>query len=139
MKLPGKESFPIVLTLGIAFTIVAFDQVSKSILLKLGWPVVTNLGVAFGLFPSERWGGIGLIVVGTIVAWIIKDRHRLDPIEQFAYGLIVGGGLANLTDRYLTGSVRDFILWSWLPAFNLADLVIVVGVGLIFIRAGKFA
>jgi len=54
-------------------------------------------------------------------------------LVKIALGLLVGGSLGNLVDRVRLGYVTDFIdirLWGdfhW-PAFNLADLAIVVGV-----------
>jgi signal peptidase II len=55
-----------------------------------------------------------------------------------ALGLIAGGAIGNLIDRLLYARVVDFILvdvdvWPfnpW-PVFNVADIVLVVGVGLI--------
>ena len=55
-----------------------------------------------------------------------------------ALGLIAGGAIGNLIDRLLHARVVDFILvdlgvWPldpW-PVFNVADVVLVVGVGLI--------
>jgi signal peptidase II len=53
------------------------------------------------------------------------------------FGLIIGGALGNVIDRAIYGAVIDFILlswksWSW-PVFNLADMAISCGVGLIII------
>ena len=52
--------------------------------------------------------------------------------------LVLGGGLGNLWDRLVRGEVIDFIhikLWDpWsFPDFNLADVFIVAGVGLLMI------
>jgi signal peptidase II len=45
-----------------------------------------------------------------------------------ALGLLIGGSLANLTDRLRLGHVTDFLDLQWWPAFNLADSFIVTGV-----------
>ena len=50
-------------------------------------------------------------------------------------GLVIGGALANALDRFLHGAVADFFLlhwagWNWY-VFNLADMAIVAGVGLL--------
>jgi signal peptidase II len=47
-------------------------------------------------------------------------------------GLVLGGSIANLIDRVRLGRVTDFLdLDAW-PAFNLADMFIVVGVAALF-------
>jgi signal peptidase II len=55
-------------------------------------------------------------------------------------GLVLGGGLGNVSDRLIRdtgGRVVDFIdLHVW-PVFNLADVSIVTGVGLILIMSAR--
>ena len=57
-----------------------------------------------------------------------------------AAGLVVGGALGNLLDRVsapapglLGGAVVDFIDVQWWPIFNVADIAICVGAGLLAI------
>jgi signal peptidase II len=45
-----------------------------------------------------------------------------------AVGLLAGGALGNLADRVRIDSVTDFIELPVWPAFNIADVAIVVGV-----------
>jgi signal peptidase II len=40
----------------------------------------------------------------------------------------LGGATSNLLDRVGRGAVIDFIALGWWPAFNLADVAIVIGV-----------
>jgi signal peptidase II len=52
--------------------------------------------------------------------------------------LIIGGAFGNLIDRIRFGAVIDFLDlhvggWHW-PAFNVADMFIVIGVGLYIIN-----
>ena len=57
--------------------------------------------------------------------------HATRPGLWLVVGLVVGGALGNLADRVRIGAAIDFIdppLW---PAFNLADVAIVVGVALL--------
>ena len=61
-------------------------------------------------------------------------RYGLDAA---AYGLIIGGALGNVADRMRFAAVTDFLdvyigSWHW-PAFNLADVAVVCGVGLILL------
>jgi signal peptidase II len=60
---------------------------------------------------------------------------------HWALALVAGGAVGNLIDRIYFGVVTDFVLWhyqthEW-PVFNVADIVLVVGVGLMFIDIQK--
>src|SRR3546814_17795850 len=62
-------------------------------------------------------------------------RHKGEAI---AYSLILGGAMGNLIDRVFRGYVVDSFDfywrdWHW-PAFNLADIAIVLG-ALLFVRS----
>jgi signal peptidase II len=56
-------------------------------------------------------------------------RH---PVLPVALGFVLGGSLANLLDRVRLGHVTDFLDFRYWPAFNLADVFIVVGVATLF-------
>jgi signal peptidase II len=55
-------------------------------------------------------------------------RH---PVLPVALGLLIGGAAGNLVDRLRLGHVTDFLDLSYWPAFNLADMFIVAGVGIL--------
>ena len=55
--------------------------------------------------------------------------------EARGYSLLLGGAMGNVIDRVLGGAVIDFLDvhvagWHW-PAFNVADIAINLGVGLL--------
>jgi len=86
-----------------------------------------------------------LTVVGFIalVAMFVMMRKARDDqkILHWALALVVGGAVGNLIDRIYFGVVTDFVLWrykthEW-PVFNVADVVLVIGVGLMFIDIQK--
>jgi signal peptidase II len=52
-------------------------------------------------------------------------RH---PVLPAALGLLIGGSISNLVDRVRLGHVTDFLDLRFWPAFNLADMFIVIGV-----------
>ena len=89
---------------------------------------VRNNGVAFGALAG---GGVLitvliLVAMGALFAYFA--RHATTPGLWLAVGVITGGALGNLADRARDGAVIDFIdpvLW---PAFNLADMGIVIGI-----------
>ena len=59
----------------------------------------------------------------------VKENQRL---MQFAFGLLLGGTIGNLTDRLIYGAVADFIDFRVWPVFNIADSAVSVSI-LLFI------
>jgi signal peptidase II len=94
---------------------------------------VQNSGIAFGLFASRTTFVIAITAVAVAwMIWFFARSGRRHPVLPVALGLVLGGSLANLTDRVRLGHVTDFLdLEAW-PAFNLADTFIVVGVAVLF-------
>jgi signal peptidase II len=92
-----------------------------------------NSGIAFGLFASRTTIVIAItaVAVGWMV-WFFAKTGRRHPVLPVALGLVLGGSLANLVDRVRLGHVTDFLDLEALPAFNLADTFIVVGVAVLF-------
>jgi len=98
------------------------------------WVHVWNTGAAFSLFANaggwQRYFFIGIaVVVSIVLIKLIREKgHKADAI---AYSLILGGAMGNLIDRIFRGYVVDAFDfywrdWHW-PAFNLADIAIVLG------------
>lgn len=120
--------------------VLVLDQLSKAA--ALAWleePVtlgpfalrlVYNEGIAFGALKST--GGALLFAV-LALALILVLIWRAEPRSMPLYGLILGGGLANVSDRVTRGHVVDFIDIGRWPVFNLADTAITIGVILLFI------
>ena len=103
--------------------------------LKLTW----NQGVSFGIFGGGSVPPFALILVALLISifliWQLWNSKKL--ILGLGFGLIIGGAVGNVIDRAIYGAVIDFILlswrsWSW-PVFNVADMAISCGVGLIII------
>ena len=69
----------------------------------------------------------------------IRDRYIYPRIPQkskmlrLGVGMLFGGAVGNLIDRIRTGLVVDFFDFKIWPIFNIADIFIVVGVGMIII------
>lgn len=133
----------------LALFVFGTDQVSKYLVLtrlSLGesWnPIsslerfvtithVVNPGAAFGLFPDQ---GSLFAVVAVIVVVAILIYYRYLPTHywliRLSLGLQLGGALGNLADRLQHGHVIDFIDFKIWPVFNLADVAIVTGVGIL--------
>jgi signal peptidase II len=109
------------------------------------WRLSMNPGSAFGLFGSQEHARIFLSVIGIAavfgMGWMLKKSRADQKVLHWALGFVVGGAVGNLVDRIYYGVVTDFVLWrykhhEW-PVFNVADIVLVVGVGLMFIDIQK--
>lgn len=105
-----------------------------------------NPGSAFGLMrnlPGARYILIGIGVIALVLVWrmISKVQHRR-RMGDVAFALVAGGALGNVIDRIYLGRVVDFIVmhiqrkYTW-PAYNVADIALVVGVGLLILVLGR--
>lgn len=119
-----REKFGSIEVLGLGGLLVV-DQISKL------WAqqrdlVIMNEGGVFGVLPSELWV-IGLTAVWLLMVWQWWTMHF--DLSRVGMGLIVMGGLGNLIDRFLFGSVRDFIYYPMLGFYgNIADIYLAIGV-----------
>lgn len=133
--------------------VVVLDLVTKALALTLpasGLPILPffdlrfgfNTGISFGLLAAEGVYGYVVLIVLTLgiasfflrLAWI-----SCRPLERAGYGAIAGGAFGNLLDRLPDGAVTDFLdlhAGGWhFPTFNLADVAISAGVGLLLLAA----
>lgn len=105
--------------------------------------LVWNYGVSFGMFNNGESSLqqtvllclLTLTIVGVILYMLFKAENRY---TSYAYGLIIGGALGNLIDRFRYGAVVDFLDFHafghhW-PAFNIADSIIFIGVLLLVLE-----
>ena len=93
-----------------------------------------NTGAAFGLFQgySDVLKVISTIGVSVVLLCALLARHYFPVVDNMlgmaALGLIFGGTLGNLIDRFRQGYVTDFIDFSFWPTFNIADSAVTIGV-----------
>jgi signal peptidase II len=136
--------------LAIVVTVVLLaDQVSKAIAIGaiepgerievlpfLDFVHVLNEGVAFGFLGDASRDTVLIVTVAALVfvlAWFLRDPRR--PWSWLAIGLLVGGAAGNLADRLFRDGVVDFIdLPAW-PSFNVADIAITIGAGVLVLSA----
>ena len=65
-----------------------------------------------------------------VTFWKTADR----PGVWLATGAILGGAVGNVIDRVAFGAVTDYLKVSRWPAFNIADVAIVLGaIGLVWL------
>lgn len=102
-----------------------------------------NKGVSLGLFtagsPEARWALVGMTAAIAIfvLVWLLRER-KLGDIAGL--GLVLGGALGNIFDRFRVGYVvdyADFHVFGVRPflIFNLADAAITIGVLIILARS----
>ncbi len=138
----------------IAALVIAFDQITKWVALFgvdfaenpiavtsfFNLVLVWNRGVSFGMFneagAAGPWilSGVAIAVVLGLLYWLRQAENRLTIT---ALGLVIGGALGNVIDRFRFGAVVDFLDfhvagYHW-PAFNVADAAICVGAGLLLL------
>ena len=124
--------------------VVILDQFSKYIVVEnmaLGESIpiieevfhltyILNPGAAFGMFAHNRLFSIAVIVIGIII-WARREILASPWEVKAGCGLFLGGAIGNLIDRARQGMVIDFFDFRIWPVFNIADIAICIGVGLI--------
>lgn len=80
-----------------------------------------------------------IVVLGFVLRYIFKEK-ALDNWSLFAFASIIGGGIANVYDRFVYGSVTDF--WHIdlggvfrTGIFNMADLSVTTGMIILVIAS----
>ncbi len=95
---------------------------------------VHNTGAAFGLFQnySTILAVAACIAVLIIILCALFARRYFPVVDNLpgkvALGLVLGGTIGNLVDRFRQGYVTDFIDFSFWPTFNVADSAVTIGV-----------
>ena len=144
-------------SLGICASVVAFaaDQASKAVVLANADPLAVsvnvapafnlvlhrNTGVTFGLLQGIPWWALAMLAVAIVLFLALSLVRATSIAEAVAYGMVIGGGLGNILDRFRFGGVTDFLDFyfgttHW-PVFNLADVFVVFGIGMLLIAAGR--
>ena len=105
-----------------------------------------NYGAAFSfLAEHDGWQKYFFIVlaigISLMLAYFMKKNSAEQKLQNSAYALIIGGALANMVDRAYNGFVVDFLDFYWdiyhYPVFNVADIAICIGAGLLALDAFK--
>ncbi len=98
-----------------------------------------NEGGVFGVFQGGNILFVALSLLAMFaILWIYIKSESKDPVTTIALGSILAGAVGNLIDRMAYHYVRDFIdlhigIRHW-PTFNIADVMICLGVGLMILK-----
>ena len=146
----------------IVFLSIILDQISKIWVRNNFESYIENsiIGDVFTLIKVENTGaflGMGselseiprvlllivlpIIVLTSITIYTYIDKS-LDKISIIGFSLIIGGGIGNIFDRIVYGSVTDFLYLDFggvfkTGIFNIADLSVTTGMILILIYSFK--
>jgi signal peptidase II len=123
----------------LAASIIILDQLTKYLALR--WCALActfNRGISWGMLnsgsPLTFYVLTGLVIAITVILAGYAYHRMQQGYTVFGELLIVSGSVSNIIDRFIYGGVVDFIevrVGSWIgPSFNLADSMIVLGVGI---------
>lgn len=149
IKIPTKTREALI----IALLVLLIDQLTKWVIIWLlpqGDGVklfpfldvvhIYNYGISFGMLQSRGMLGVWVFSCLSIFLciWLCYQiKYSKNRLERGSFSAIIGGALGNVIDRIVHGGVVDFISFHWksnyFPAFNIADSMIVIGVGLILL------
>lgn len=158
------DTMPVMSFLAAAL-LVALDQATKiwaaaafagggALPLGLGFSLtyVRNTGAAFGMLRGLSLPLGPLTIDGTFLlgllslavsVWLARHlaRHGRDhpPLVRVGLVCVLAGAVGNMIDRFRLGYVIDFVHfrvgWFDFPVFNLADVLVVGGAGLLVLAS----
>ena len=118
--------------------VFALDRAVKYALMRQGslGPLEPSLNdnIAFSLpFPRVFLGATIALIIALVAVAMARAVQRRSGFEVFGYGCVLIGAVSNVIDRLRFGSVVDYLHFWIVPIFNLADVLIVAGVAVLFI------
>jgi signal peptidase II len=134
--------------------VMLLDQVTKQLVVRnlahydliplidhLNLVRLHNTGAAFSMLsnaPPAFFVVLGVVVSVGILIWLRRHPYT-ERLLAAGLALILGGALGNVIDRVTRGYVVDFIDFYWgtwhFAAFNVADMAISLGAGLLILDA----
>ncbi len=106
----------------------ALSDHARHVLGPLWWRLQFNSGVSFSLGASSAPWAV-MVSSAVLVGVLIAAVRSAPGSASVGWGLVLGGGLANLWDRLLSPihEVTDFVALGRFPVFNVADSAVTVG------------
>ncbi|MFJ5958242.1 signal peptidase II [Paenarthrobacter sp. NPDC092416] len=93
-----------------------------------------NTGVAFGLGAAlSPWIVVAAtaVIVTALAVYLYRATPGFSRMSRAGAVLLLGGAVGNLVDRMDGAGVVDYLHTGWFPTFNLADIFVTGGVGLL--------
>ena len=137
----------------VAVLMLFLDQLTKSLVVSnltlyctpepiipgiINLTYIHNRGGAWGVLSSNRAVLLCVTALVMIVCAVILIKFcRKRPLLFWAISLVLSGGVGNMSDRiFRDGNVVDFLqfgFWTDFPIFNVADIAVCVGCGLLIL------
>ena len=101
---------------------------------------VRNNGAAFNIFSGSRIFLSCISLISTIILSYFIFISNNNLINKYGLSFILAGSISNGIDRILNGYVIDFIKIKFIdfPVFNIADIVINIGVLILMISYFRY-
>ncbi len=118
----------------------ALNSLSDGRTIDLFWTLRFNLVFNSGMAFSQGQGLgrlIGLLAIGVAVWLWLSLKKASTNLSLVGTAMLIGGALGNVVDRlfrgekWLAGSVIDFIDLQWFPVFNIADSAVTLGAAML--------
>lgn len=122
----------------------ALNSLSDGRTIDLVWTLRFNLVFNSGMAFSQGQGLgrlIGLLAIGVAVWLWFSLKKATTNLSLVGTAMLIGGALGNVVDRlfrgekWLAGSVIDFIDLQWFPVFNIADSAVTLGAAMLIISS----
>ena len=120
--------------------VIVLDRIVKA-LVKSGFEPGDTVAVLGDFAFSMLYGHQTVIIILTaallaaVLVFLIGFNKRFPAVFNTGLALVCGGGLSNIVDRTLYGYVVDMLDFGSFPVFNVADICICVGCGLMLLYA----
>ena len=117
-----------------------FDKLLNKDFIIFKIDFVRNYGAAFNILSGNRFFLSFISVISTIILSYLIFKKNNNSINKYGLTLILAGSVGNGIDRILNGYVIDFIKIKFInfPVFNIADIVINIGVLILIISYFRY-
>ncbi len=145
-----KQKISLLVAAAVGLIMIAADQLTKLLFLDifenryesipvikgvLSFQLVHNDGAGFSILAGKTLFLIIFTAVALLlVLFLLLSRRLKSSVADWGLALVLSGGIGNMIDRvFRSGKVVDFIKTDFIdfPIFNVADICIVVGAGLL--------
>ena len=94
---------------------------------------IQNFGAAFSILQNKQVLLIGVsgVAVAIMLFYLVRKKKELHGLVKCALAFVIAGGLGNLIDRLSLSYVVDFFDFRVFPVFNVADIAVCLGCGLL--------
>ncbi|MDO8669541.1 MAG: signal peptidase II [Candidatus Buchananbacteria bacterium] len=106
-----------------------------------GWlklKLAVNPGIAFGLFLNYYLIlFLYFVIIAILIYFLVYHYRRKNSLSVMGLAIIILGAFSNLLDRIFFGAVVDYIDLKYYTVFNLADVMIVLGIAILIVVIWK--